>query len=168
MTITTSLDIPVWKGLSKRMKRRRHPPPLENLVMRNKILPNANVDWMLDFALIGFPKCGTSFLRDWLTSDESEIYTDEDEIYAMGNNKIGKMVQHWHHVLQNLLEDNKDPSKIKIGIKNPGDVDSVPSLKLYAKYFPSTRFIVQLRHPVRSSLSLCLFSISTLSLTLAL
>ena len=32
-----------------------------------------NVDWMLDFAIVGFAKCGTSHLKAWLNVSQSTI-----------------------------------------------------------------------------------------------
>jgi hypothetical protein len=41
-------------------------PPLSELVVGNEI--RGNVDWMIDFAIIGNPKCGTTFLMVRLIS----------------------------------------------------------------------------------------------------
>ena len=141
---------------------RLHRPPLNTLVRLNvktgnrEISNKVSVDWLLDFAIIGFPKCGTSSLKAWLRRAPG-IFMDDDEIYSMSNGNPGQLVQHFYKVYDGLKPGKVENGvagthipldQMKFGIKNPADIDSVLSLSEYRSYFPNTRFVVQLRHPV--------------------
>jgi hypothetical protein len=117
---------------------RQNPPRLKRLVYRKRIV--RNVDWMLDFAIIGFPKCGTSYLKQWLGSSP-DVFLDDHEVDWMAQDKPYRLVEHLHQVISIY-------PATRIGIKFPGDIDSMFSLHYYRQHFPRTKFIVLLRHPV--------------------
>lgn len=146
---------------------RLHRPPLESLIRPTPHHGNVIVaavtqpqqeqepllDWIVDFAIIGFPKCGTSNLKEWLSS-APHVFLDEREYYAMSLGQPGNLVQHFYNVMNQLettsSSKNTPPplDQVRLGMKNPGDIDSYTSLGGFARYYPTTKFIVQLRHPV--------------------
>lgn len=135
---------------------RTHLPPLSQLIStkagdnKNNMIMSDNVEWMLDFSVVGFPKCGTSFLKYWLGKSRS-TYLFNGEVTALAAHRPEKLVQMVHQQLQLFQHDNDtmaDLTALRIGIKNPSDIDSPYSLHAYRRYFSSTKLIVLLRHPV--------------------
>lgn len=125
---------------------RRHPPDL-SAILDPSIDPVGivgSVEWLLDFAIVGFPKCGTSYLQQWLNSSDS-IHIDSDEGNGFSDDRVNNVVQQ----LYNVLQEYQRMEKIKaIGIRNPSDLDTEQSLYYYRTYFGTTKMIVMLRHPV--------------------
>lgn len=128
------------------LQLRANPPPLSDF-LDPSVQPagiTGDVEWLLDFAIVGFPKCGTSYLKRWLNESES-IYLDDHEVNGFSNNKPNRLVQHLYQVVQ----EYQGQKKIKtIGIKNPTDLDTELSLEYYRRFFGSTKLVVMLRHPV--------------------
>jgi Sulfotransferase domain len=103
-----------------------------------------SVEWLLDFAIIGFPRCGTTYLEQWLNSSDS-IYVDSFDVNGPSNDKPNKVIQH----LYNVVQEYRGMEKIKaIGIRNPADLDNEQSLQYYRTFFGSAKLIIMLRHPV--------------------
>lgn len=141
---TTSRPLHHFNSTSEQL--RMNPPDLSE-IFDSSIEPVGivgSVDWMLDFAIVGFPQCGTSYLEQWLNSSAS-IYVDSDEGNGLSDDKPNNFVQH----LYNVVHEYQGMEKIKvIGIRNPADLDTEQSLHYYRKYFGTTKMIVMLRHPV--------------------
>lgn len=95
---------------------------------------------LLDFAIIGSPKTSTSFHIQWLAS-HPEIQASTQEITALRKGNPAELVQ----ILYNELAAGK---QYKRGYKSPHDIESQTALELIARYWPETRLIVGLRHPV--------------------
>lgn len=123
-------------------------PPLPRLVeiglngKPSHIRGGVDVSWLLDFAVLGFPKCGTTTLMQSLNTPYDAAVA-QDERCALGNNNPARLV--WQ-----LLEGDglpKDPN-IRRGIKCPKDLESVDTLKNLAEFFPKTKLIITVRHPV--------------------
>jgi len=122
-------------------------PPLSSLVdaglngIPSGIRRDADVSWLLDWAVVGFPKCGTTTLMQSLNTPYDAAVVQKERC-GLGNNDVAKLV--WH------LENDpfpKDPT-IKRGIKCPKDLESKYTLINLAKYFPKTKIIVTVRHPI--------------------
>jgi len=95
-----------------------------------------NVEHLLDFAIIGHPKCATSFTVKWLNS-HSEIQMFKDELGDLRRGNPAELVQHMYEL----------PDGIR-GYKNPTDISHAHVLDYFAKYWPKTKLIVGVRHPI--------------------
>ena len=96
--------------------------------------------WILNFAIAAFPKCGTSTLMHYF-SQNTEIHMHKDERCDLGYN-------HQVRLIQDLYGDFP-PGDFVRGIKCPRDVENRLALLNYQRYFPKTDFIIGIRHPVK-------------------
>jgi hypothetical protein len=114
-----------------------------------------DISWMLDFAIIGFPKCGTSFLKEYLNQTET-TFVYHREFCLKKPSDLKRFVETYHdlHVRfqqqQQSATNNKsnNDKTIRFGLKCPGVLYRSYDMKIYEKYFPNTKFIVGIRHPV--------------------
>ena len=114
-------------------------PPLDDIVQGWNI--TGDPSWLLDFAIIGFPKCGTSSMMFHLQSHK-EIAIFGDERCDLAFNQQAKLIT-------DLYTEFPDDPKIKRGIKCPMQLESNDlGMINFHKYFPNTKFIVGIRHPV--------------------
>lgn len=117
-----------------------HRPPLDALVKKgSKTEIIGNVQFLLDFAIVGYPKTATSAVTRWLASQQ-EIQMYDHEIYYLKNNEPAEMVRALH-----LLPEGEN---FKRGYKAPRDIHNPPAVQAFRNYFPNTKLIVGLRHPV--------------------
>lgn len=112
-------------------------PPLHDLVQGWNI--TGNVSFLMDFAIVGFPKTGTSSLMFYLEQYKSSIYTFRDERCELSWNQ--------HVRLINDMYPQYSPQR-RMGIKCPGNLEVDLALSNYHDIFPTTKFIVGLRHPI--------------------
>jgi hypothetical protein len=98
-----------------------------------------NVQFLLDFAIIGHPKTSTSALVHWLSKDD-QIRMKNGEDHALTKGRTGQMVQNLYQ-----LEHGR---QYKRGYKSPADINSAKALQALAQYWPQTKLIVGVRHPV--------------------
>lgn len=121
------------------------PPLLTDLIDKNGKV-TGDISWMLDFAIIGFPKSGTSFMKDYLNqTDETFVYHREFCIKKPSDLKRFVKTYHKLHVRYQQPTHHKT---VRFGLKCPGVTYRSYDMEIYAKYFPHTKFIVGLRHPV--------------------
>lgn len=124
-------------------------PPLSSLVSDSEII--GDVQFLLDFAIIGHPKCGTDKQMHFISRhDEIQMY--EYEVRSLRDNEPVNFVK--------LMYDLPKGKQFKRGYKAPRDVvvTSKNPLRLLDTYWPHTKLIVGLR--VRSRrvwLLLCFF-----------
>ena len=97
--------------------------------------------FLLDFAIIGFEKSGSSTFMKWL-GDHPQIQCPQEEIYDMYLNKPAALVK-------TMMRKLKPGYQYKRGYKSPGDIFFANVIHLLDDYFPKTRLILSLRHPVR-------------------
>jgi hypothetical protein len=95
--------------------------------------------FLLDFGIIGFPKCGTTTMMHWLGS-HPEIGALQREIMALQR-------QHPARLLRYILNELPEGKLIR-GYKSPNDVEDQRALNKLAQHYPKTKLIVGLRHPV--------------------
>ena len=121
-------------------------PPLNELIATNGTIIG-DISWMLDFAIIAFPKSGTTFMKDYL-NQTSETYVYDREYCMKRHEDVGDFVREYYdlHVRYNQPQY---PKTIQFGLKCPGVFYRADDIHLYNKFFPSTKFIVGLRHPVK-------------------
>ena len=113
-------------------------PPLESIVQGWNI--TGDPSWLLNFAITGFPKCGTSTLMFHL-QNHPQVQIFGDERCEMCFNQHAKLIDDLY---------NKFPQgNFARGIKCPMDLENTKlSGNNYIQYFPHTDFIVGIRHPV--------------------
>jgi hypothetical protein len=113
-------------------------PPLDTIIQGWNI--TGDPSWLLNFAILGFPKCGTSTMMHHL-SNHSQIQMFNDERCEMASNQEVPLIRDWY---------NKLPAGDYVrGIKCPMDLENTKlSMRNYQKVFPKTNYIVGLRHPV--------------------
>lgn len=139
-------------------------PPLQEIVTKDgKIAAHEDISWLLDFAIIGFPKTGTTSMLRHLS--EITHMPPSESCSLTDNTGITKLVKDMYSDRNKRLEvidkngDVFDDSQLR-GLKCPQDLSSDVSLHNYAKYFPKTKLIVGIRHPVRWFESLYNFRVS--------
>jgi hypothetical protein len=137
-------------------------PPMEELIGKDgKVAAHEDISWLLDFSIIGFAKTGTtSMLRhlalithmppsetcDLSDSGAAKLVKD---LYADRNKRLEVAEKHGEELNEQLR-----------GIKCPQDISSDVAVHNYAKYFPNTKLIVGVRHPVLWFESLYNFRVS--------
>ena len=114
-------------------------PPLEALVGDNETDVKADVQFLLDFAIIGHAKTATTYKLGWLLSND-EIQGYNYELHALQRGYPAKLVQ--------LMYDLPAGYKYKRGYKAPQDITNWKVMQAFYDYFPETKLIVGLRHPV--------------------
>jgi len=114
-------------------------PPLSSLIADKEANVTGDVQFLLDFAIIGHPKTATSFQLEWFAS-HPEIQAYTYEIHSLQHGKPALLVSQ--------LYELPAGSKYKRGYKAPRDVKHVEALESLHKYWPDTRLVVGLRHPV--------------------
>jgi hypothetical protein len=112
-------------------------PPLESIVQGWNI--TGDPSWLLNLAIIGFPKTGTSTLMRYLHKSP-QVHIFDEERCEMGYNQHVKL-------MASLYNDVPTGHYVR-GIKCPRDLESSLALVNYQKYFPKTDFMVGLRHPI--------------------
>lgn len=120
-------------------------PPLDTLIDKGKNVIIGNVSFILDFAILGFAKCGTSTMMNWLWSHSSEIKSFNWEQYDLLKRKPDKLVQK----LYNRLPPDTDTVQYRRGYKSPSEIKYKYVLEYFRTIFPSTKIIIGTRHPVR-------------------
>jgi hypothetical protein len=111
---------------------------------------------LLGFAIIGHGKCGTTSLQHWL-SEHPEISCPKDEILELS---LGTPKE---FITRLVVEASSSNTNNRIlGIKNPGEIRIPDSIRFLKTYFPKTRLIVGIRHPVLWFESLYNFKVQNL------
>jgi hypothetical protein len=133
-------------------------PSMNDLVDPNGRKRHQNgvdISWMLDFAIVGNSKCGTSFLLRYLGKSSPDIYMPPDELCKMSSNKPDELVETFydqsviHGKFPGALRSDEDDSRMVLhGLKCPKEIATELGLINYAKFFPDMKFIVTTRHPV--------------------
>ncbi|GKY93544.1 hypothetical protein MPSEU_000321800 [Mayamaea pseudoterrestris] len=126
-------------------------PPLYSLISKDEANITGKVDWLLDFVIADHPKCATTSIMQALYQHE-QVKMYNHEIYSLANGDPVDLVKQ----LYALGGDNKNNdnahscsnNKIMRGYKSPNELRRLQSLWLLQKYFPTTKLIVGLRHPV--------------------
>lgn len=116
--------VPVDQDLSWQTVNRSL-PPLESIIDDDDtIIGSPQV--LLDFAIIGMGKCGTSTLMHWL-ADHPELQCLRSEVWALPGKDPGRLIRRLH---KNL----KHPYRQR-GYKCPGDLLENYSMDYYRQYW---------------------------------
>mmetsp|Transcript_19705 Transcript_19705/g.37347 ORF Transcript_19705/g.37347 Transcript_19705/m.37347 type:complete len:418 (-) Transcript_19705:118-1371(-) len=101
-----------------------------------------NVSDVINFAMIGSPKTGTTSMKEWIRK-HPDVLCPASEMHEMA--KVagpGRSLE----IMADLIQQ-KTPSK-KLGYKCPAEMYEISALTHLRDYFPSTKLIVGIRHPV--------------------
>jgi len=121
-------------GASASMKR----PPLDSILDKNgRVIGDPG--FLLDVAVIGFGKCGTSTVMDWIGM-HPDVRAFPKEVWNLMDNQLPTFITR----LYNELE----PGPYLHGYKAPQDITQDHILNLYRKYWPNAKLILGIRHPV--------------------
>jgi len=135
----------------QRQQQRRQPlPPFSSLVENGQVV--GNVSSLLDFAVVGYPKCATTMLLHWLRQ-QPEVLMPPEELHI---DKGGKLVVEAVRALYDLSPPPQPPSSdgttaataVLRGYKNPADVFKPKTLQAISRHFPGAGLVVGVRHPV--------------------
>jgi len=113
-------------------------PPLSELVDGYKV--TSNVEFLLDFAIIGHAKCATTLLMHWIGHrDDVQMYSKEMHQLTFG--KPAEFVKEMY----------KLPAgpQYRRGYKAPNDISHQTPRELLQKLFPHVPLVLGIRHPVK-------------------
>ena len=110
---------------------------IQDLVSENHQQIIGDVSYLLDYAVLGFPKTGTTALMRYLNTENSRTLPRE------------RCELDWavFEVVKSLFEDLPQDNHVKRGLKCPQCVSN-HCFKNLSKYFYKTKLIVGVRHPV--------------------
>ena len=154
MTITETTNV----GLSKRLVGDDIPdvkhrsifailnttvkPPLDTFIDANAT-PTKYIRHLLDYAIVGFAKCGTTSLGEWFyRHPEIGIGVGENYNFRGGLLRMSE-------ILYKSIPMNGTLDKPFInGYRCPHDVQTIKAMRIIADSFPTAKLIVTVRHPV--------------------
>jgi hypothetical protein len=118
-------------------------PAWDSLVTNGAI--TGDIQFLVDFVIAGFSKCGTSSLSAWL-SDHPQIQIPLEERYDLINRDPKKLALRMYRMYhkQATLEEGYIQ-----GYKQPKDVSFPQTIQAWNRYWPKAKLIVTVRHPVR-------------------
>lgn len=128
----TSIPVPNLSVASKSQL-----PPLKSLIRDNMV--QRDVQFLFDFAIVGFAKTGTTSLMNSLSS-HPEILMENVERNDIWNNPI-KGIQ----TMYKMVEQHGPGIT---GYKGPHIIQNLFMLYFYQTFAPRTKLIVSVRHPV--------------------
>jgi len=115
-------------------------PPLSSLIGDDKANVKGDVQFLLDFAIIGHAKTGTTTLMHRLAAHE-EVQMCMEEVHSLRNKRPAELVS--------IMYDLPEGSQYKRGYKAPNDIRRYSSLEALQEFWPETKLIVGLRHPIQ-------------------
>lgn len=115
-------------------------PRFEEVVTdhRNNVIVG-DLQFLLDFAIVGYAKCGTSTMMEWL-GQHPQVLSRGQELPHLTLGKIGLFAKNCYNL-------DTDPTKLR-AYKNPTDVQNLRAIRLLREYFPRTRLLIGIRHPI--------------------
>ena len=113
-------------------------PPLETVIQNGEIV--GDINFVLDFAIVGHSKTGTTTLMAWM-SHHPQILIHPEEMHGLTKNRPVQFVQKLY-----LFPPGRQYIR---GYKAPADLMNDAPRALLRQYFPRTKLIVGVRHPVK-------------------
>lgn len=100
---------------------------------------------LLDFGILGFPKCGTTTMMHWLGGggqghSHAQLAVIQQEIMALQRNHPARILR---FIMRELPE-----GRLLRGYKSPNDIEDQRALNKLALHYPKTKLIIGIRHPV--------------------
>ena len=124
---TTSLDTTDW-------------PPLNSLISDEANGIIGDVQFLLDFAIVASPKTGTTEQMHYL-ANHPEIQMYKHELHIL--------THHTPAMLVKTLYDLPPGRQYKRGYKSPHEFERKFFTRYYRQYWPNTKLIIGVRHPVK-------------------
>ena len=140
-TVNRYLTLPPW------------PSRIEDVWKQGKIVRNPQ--FLLDFAIIGTEKSGTSTLMKWFGAHE-QVKCFQEEIYDLYDQAPDRL-------MKRMIEKMPPGDHFKRGYKSPIDIFNLQVFYQLDKFWPEAKLIVTLRHPVLQFQSLFNFRIQNLN-----
>jgi hypothetical protein len=116
-------------------------PPWESLVQNGTVV--GDVQFLVNFVIAGFSKCGTSSLSKWLDG-HPQILVPNEERYDLIEKDPRKLVKRMYRLYSKMAT----PKGYIQGYKQPKDVSFPQTIQAWNRYWPKTKLIVTVRHPV--------------------
>mmetsp|Transcript_11260 Transcript_11260/g.18650 ORF Transcript_11260/g.18650 Transcript_11260/m.18650 type:complete len:432 (-) Transcript_11260:1857-3152(-) len=113
-------------------------PPVEQVVKGWNV--TGDPQWLINFAITAFPKCGTSTLMHYFANNP-EVQIPEKERCELGANQHVPLIR-------DMYQEFPAGDFVR-GIKCPSNLENDLSKKNFEKYFPKTDMLVGVRHPVK-------------------
>jgi len=101
---------------------------------------------LLDFAVIGFPKTGTSFMEHYLFNTEETFIDNQENCFTDADMDMAAHLMSTRGYT--LGHKTDDGYRVKNAVKCPKDLMGPHSVANYQHNFPSIKFVVSTRHPV--------------------
>ena len=114
-------------------------PPRSMFVEDTQVKPEAQ--FLIDFAVVGFAKAGTTTLGTWL-HNHPQIKMSPNENFGFRSGPLAMT----NSMYRNLPE-NFDHSWLRKGYRCPMDVVQPVMVKHIRNFYPETKFIITVRHP---------------------
>lgn len=113
-------------------------PPLDSIIQGWNV--TGDPSWLLNFAVVGFPKCGTSTLMHHLRGHPQVQIFSQERCDLSGNQQVP--------LIRDLYNELPAGNYVR-GFKCPASLESTNmALINYQRFFPKTKFIVGIRHPM--------------------
>jgi len=129
-----------------------HRPRLEDVVAGDGTIIG-DPSFLLDFAIIGFGKCGTSTLMSWLGM-HPELQCIQEEVWSLSFGKPGQLIKRMYKTLPE--------GHYKRGYKCPEDIRGDHVMRYYREMWPKAKLFVGVRHPISFFRSLYNFRVQNL------
>jgi hypothetical protein len=138
-----------------------HLPLLRNVIDMKSGNIIGDPQFLLDFAVVGHGKCGTTTLMDWL-AEHPEIQCPKEEVLELTLGTPAQLISRLYRTFVGNSTTAKSVRTQKRGYKSPGEIRSPRSIKLLKYLFPKTLLIVGIRHPVKWFESMYNFKVQNL------
>ena len=126
-------------------------PPLATFLNTETSMPTEDAKFLLDFAIIGFAKAGTTALGTLLSGVAGIIGTYSENVLLHKNIPIvvktlyGRLPKQMNNA---TIRTNDLTTFFKIGNRCPGDIRRFSTINNLKQSFPTTKLIISVRSPV--------------------
>jgi len=100
---------------------------------------------IVDFAVAGFQKCGTTYLQNKILYPSKRVFIPHHETHYLQNDKYKEFVAEFENATKSTDDDEK---AVLSGYKSPFELGHQKSLRNLETLFPDIRMIITLRHPI--------------------
>ena len=108
-------------------------PPLDSILDDENDNIIGDPGFLLDVAVIGFGKCGTSTMMDWIGT-HPHVRAFPQEVWDLTDHRVSNFIRRLYTELE--------PGPFLHGYKAPQDITQDRILDLYRKYWPRAKLIV--------------------------